>query len=88
MDFKDDTRKVANEKGVITPHGSVDDDGQIITDPPRPPLLTRLGLTADSFQQRTLADKHNQLNKTMKSRHLNMIAIGEFDLATSSCSCS
>lgn len=76
MDFKDDTVKVADEKGVIKPRGSMD-DGDVITDPPRPPLMTRLGLTADSFQQRTLADKHNQLNKTMKSRHLNMIAIGK-----------
>ncbi|TKA82498.1 hypothetical protein B0A55_01240 [Friedmanniomyces simplex] len=41
----------------------------------RPNLMTRLGLTPDSFRQRTLADKHNQLNKTLKPRHLNMIAI-------------
>lgn len=75
MDFKDGTHKVADEKGVIKPRGSFE-DGDIITDPPKPPLLTRLGLTADSFRQRTLADKHNQLNKTMKTRHLNMIAIG------------
>jgi len=40
------------------------------------PLMTRLGLTADSFRRRTAADEHNQLNKTLKTRHLNMIAIG------------
>ncbi|KAK3616946.1 Amino-acid permease inda1 [Elasticomyces elasticus] len=58
-------------------------DGDIFTAPSddplgseRPPLMTRLGLTVDSFRQRTLADKHNQLNKTLKPRHLNMIAIG------------
>ena len=51
------------------------EDGQIVTID-RPPLLTRMGLTADSFRRRTLADEHNQLNKTMKTRHLNMIAIG------------
>ncbi|KAL1587299.1 hypothetical protein WHR41_04411 [Cladosporium halotolerans] len=45
-------------------------------DTERPPFLTRLGVTPDSFKRRTLADKHNQLNKTLKSRHLNMIAIG------------
>jgi len=45
-------------------------------DTERPPFLTRLGVTPDSFRRRTLADKHNQLNKTLKSRHLNMIAIG------------
>jgi amino acid permease len=53
-------------------------EGDIIThhNVERPPLLTRLGLTADSFKKRTLDDEHNQLNKTLKSRHLNMIAIG------------
>jgi len=45
-------------------------------DTERPPFLTRLGVTPDSFRRRTLADKHNQLNKTLKTRHLNMIAIG------------
>jgi amino acid transporter len=59
-------------------------DGQVFTTyedrPPfyeeRPGLMTRLGLTAESFKRRTLADEHNQLNKTLKARHLNMIAIG------------
>lgn len=41
-----------------------------------PNLLTRLGVTPASFKRRTLADKHNQLNQSMKSRHLHMIAIG------------
>ena len=40
------------------------------------PLMTRLGLSADSFRRRSAADEHNQLNKTLKTRHLNMIAIG------------
>ena len=39
-------------------------------------LMTRLGLTAESFKRRSAADEHNQLNKTLKTRHLNMIAIG------------
>lgn len=54
-------------------------DGEVVHDfdpAERPPLMTRLGLTADSFKRRTLADKHNQLNKTLKTRHMNMIAIG------------
>ncbi|ODH20231.1 hypothetical protein ACO22_05938 [Paracoccidioides brasiliensis] len=37
---------------------------------------TRMGCTSESFKRRTLADKHNQLNQTLKSRHLHMIAIG------------
>lgn len=43
---------------------------------PKASLMTRLGLTPDSFKRRTLDDKHNQLNKTLKGRHLSMIAIG------------
>ncbi|KAI5364824.1 Putative amino acid permease [Septoria linicola] len=67
-----------NEKGyeadIHTTSSS--QDGEVFTPAVEPRLMTRLGLTAESFQRRNLADKHNQLNKTMKSRHLNMIAIG------------
>jgi amino acid transporter len=42
----------------------------------QPSLMTRLGLTAESFKRRSVADEHNNLNKTLKTRHLNMIAIG------------
>ena len=38
--------------------------------------LTRMGLTPESFKRRTLADIDNQLNQTVKMRHLHMIAIG------------
>ena len=73
MDFKDSHPVVEPEKGV-----SSSEDGEIITtaNTARPSFLTRLGVTPDSFRQRTLDDKHNQLNKTLKGRHLNMIAIG------------
>lgn len=37
---------------------------------------TRMGVTPSSFKRRTLADKNNQLNRSLKSRHLHMIAIG------------
>lgn len=37
---------------------------------------TRMGCTPESFKRRTVADKHNQLNQTLKPRHLHMIAIG------------
>ncbi|KIV96965.1 hypothetical protein PV10_00775 [Exophiala mesophila] len=37
---------------------------------------TRMGCTPESFKPRTLADKHNQLNQTLRSRHMHMIAIG------------
>lgn len=37
---------------------------------------TRMGCTPQSFKRRTLADKNNQLNETLKPRHLHMIAIG------------
>ncbi|KAK2861249.1 hypothetical protein FQN49_004394 [Arthroderma sp. PD_2] len=60
-------------------HRSKEDD--IISDnslESSPPLgfWTRMGCTPESFKRRTLADKHNQLNQTLKSRHLHMIAIG------------
>jgi len=59
-------------------HTKSNAEGQVVDyeEGPRPPLMTRLGLTADSFKRRTKADKNNQLNQTLKARHLNMIAIG------------
>lgn len=59
-------------------HTKSNAEGQVVDyeEGPRPPLMTRLGLTADSFKRRTKADKNNQLNQTLKTRHLNMIAIG------------
>ena len=66
----------SNTGGNISP--ALSNEGEIVNDyqAPKAPLMTRLGLTADSFKRRTGADEHNQLNKTLKSRHLNMIAIG------------
>lgn len=55
------------------------DEGEIIHDYPDGEKLsfaTRLGVTPDSFRRRRMKDSHNQLNQTMKARHLNMIAIG------------
>ncbi|KAL0263520.1 Amino-acid permease inda1 [Diplodia seriata] len=39
-------------------------------------LWTRLGFTPQSFQRRTGANVHNQLNQSLQKRHLHMIAIG------------
>lgn len=39
-------------------------------------IWTRMGFTPKSFQRRTKADVHNQLNQSLKTRHLHMIAIG------------
>jgi hypothetical protein len=41
-----------------------------------PSRLTRLGLTPSSFKRRVIVDQENQLNQTVKMRHLHMIAIG------------
>ena len=38
---------------------------------------TRMGCTPESFQRRPMSDKHNQLNQTLRSRHMHMIAIGK-----------
>jgi len=65
----------SNEKG----HQTSSEEGQVvhqIDDGEGPSFWTRLGVTPESFKRRTLSDKHNQLNQTLKSRHLNMIAIG------------
>lgn len=40
---------------------------------------TRMGCTPESFKRRTVADKNNQLNQTLRSRHMHMIAIGKSD---------
>jgi len=40
-------------------------------------LWTRMGCTPESFKRRTTTDAQGEtLNKTLKSRHLQMIAIG------------
>lgn len=67
----------AEVKGLDSPlaHSPSNTHGEVY-DSERPSFATRLGVTPESFKRRTLADKHNQLNKTLKSRHLNMIAIG------------
>jgi amino acid transporter len=64
-------------KGMDSPlaHSQSNGNGEYY-DSERPGLATRMGVTPESFKRRTIGDKHNQLNKTMKARHLNMIAIG------------
>ncbi|PNS15306.1 Cationic amino acid transporter 1 [Sphaceloma murrayae] len=69
------------EGGAKVGSSSPSEDGNVVTGADRrgyvrPSLMTRLGLTADSFRRRELDDAHNQLNQTLKTRHLNMIAIG------------
>lgn len=67
--FGDNVQQTTSSSDVV--------DGQIYTDyEDRPDFWTRMGLSPNSFKRRHGADKHNQLNKTMKARHLNMIAIG------------
>lgn len=63
---------------ATTSHSATSNDADVIDGmySERPSLATRMGITPESFKKRTLADKHNQLNKTLKSRHLHMIAIG------------
>lgn len=42
------------------------------------PFWTRMGCTPESFKRRSLEDKNNQLNQTLRSRHMHMIAIGMY----------
>lgn len=73
-------RDPVGEKGYLedTKTSSSSQDGEVYNgyDHGELSFATRLGVTAESFKRRTGGDKHNQLNKTMKARHLNMIAIG------------
>lgn len=46
------------------------------------PFWTRMGCTPESFKRRTLEDKNNQLNQTLRSRHMHMIAIGRCSSST------
>lgn len=63
---------------TTTNSGDISNDGEVIAGmySEKPSFWTRMGVSPESFKRRTLDDKHNQLNKTLKSRHLHMIAIG------------
>lgn len=60
---------VYTDKDEVIHEGTADEQAKL-------GFWTRMGCTRESFQRRTAADKHNQLNQTLKSRHLHMIAIG------------
>ena len=69
----------ADEAG-IPQHGNDSDDFKAETNTEtyyKLPFWTRMGCTPESFKPRVAADKQNQLNQTLKSRHLHMIAIGK-----------
>jgi amino acid transporter len=44
---------------------------------PETSFWTRMGCTAESFKRRRLSDENNQLNQTLKKRHLHMIAVNQ-----------
>lgn len=78
---EDDKRRPSATDIAGIPHDS--DSGEYGTKTERPdevyeqlPFWTRMGCTPESFKRRTAADEHNQLNRTLKGRHLHMIAIG------------
>ncbi|WEW61355.1 Amino-acid permease inda1 [Emydomyces testavorans] len=67
---------VVNDEYPNLPAYESSEDGVGRADQEKPGFWTRMGCTPESFKRRTLADKHNQLNQTLQSRHLHMIAIG------------
>ncbi|KAK2734146.1 Amino-acid permease inda1 [Myotisia sp. PD_48] len=78
---KDQKISETEQPGAHLPPYTRDDGGVLdgSDDRSQKPLSfwTRMGCTLESFQRRpALANKHNQLNQTLKSRHLHMIAIG------------
>jgi len=65
------------EESGIAKETSADTSGKTESlDAERPSFMTRMGLTWDSFRRRKSANANNQLNQTLKMRHLHMIAIG------------
>jgi amino acid permease len=69
----------AEEKGVTPPSETEKQTTSYTPDAYReeePSMMTRIGLTPSSFQRRKKVDEANQLNQTLKARHLHMIAIG------------
>ncbi|EAS27306.3 amino acid permease [Coccidioides immitis RS] len=65
-----------NDQSNLPAYESSEDARDAIENQEQLGFWTRMGCTPESFKQRTLADKHNQLNRTLKGRHLHMIAIG------------
>ncbi|EGE01440.1 amino-acid permease inda1 [Trichophyton equinum CBS 127.97] len=69
------------ELGLAMDNGGSGKENDVVSDStletsPALGFWTRMGCTPESFKQRTLEDRHNQFNQTLKSRHLHMIAIG------------
>lgn len=61
------------EKGVDNPTPTVTSDAEWRENET---FMTRNGLNLKSFSRRPVGDKHVPLDKSMKTRHLHMIAIG------------
>jgi amino acid permease len=66
--------KTDKESG-LTPNSDNDSDN-IVVSRERYGFWTRMGCTPESFKRRTTGKEGEQLNHTLKPRHLHMIAIG------------
>lgn len=67
------TEKDIGLTNSTTPEYSSDN---IVVEHERLGFWTRMGVTPESFKQRTSSKDDNLLNHTLKPRHLHMIAIG------------
>jgi amino acid transporter len=66
-----------HEKGAINTTPTYDSNGDPVGQwRETESFMTRNGLNLQSFQRRPLGTKHVELDKSMKTRHLHMIAIG------------
>lgn len=86
----------AEKKGTVAPERPVSVHGQAIQADIHnsfddEPWATRNGLNADSFRCRHYGLGYQEMDRALKSRHLNMIAIGGSigmcSLASILCSC-
>jgi amino acid permease len=75
-----DPNKTEKDVGLSSPSNSVpeyESDQNIVVEREKLSLWTRMGCTPESFQRRTISNgEADLLDKTMKPRHLQMIAIG------------
>jgi amino acid transporter len=73
-DKEKDAGLVAPDTQTAEPHGAI--QGDIVNSYDNESWATRNGLNLESFKMRHYGRGIIELDRTMKSRHLNMIAIG------------
>lgn len=76
----DESFEAEKKDSLGSPHQDTNNEVKVETNQEYSNLgfWTRMGCTPESFKRRNPVDKSNQLNQTLRSRHMHMIAIGMF----------